>query len=126
MHPLLALLATRPQLLVDHAQAYSALFNEEFDQACASWHRRAVLQALALCCVGVAVVLAGVALMLWAINPLPDTNAPWVLLSTPLLPLFVAAACLVFASKSHSAPAFANLSRQISADIAMLRTLNSP
>ena len=69
MHPLLALLATRPQLLADHAQAYAALFNEEFDQARASWQRTAVLQAVALCCVSAAAVLAGVALMLWAISP---------------------------------------------------------
>jgi cytochrome bd-type quinol oxidase subunit 2 len=126
MHPLLGLLATRPQLLVDHAQAYAALFSEELDQACATWQRRAVLQAVALCCLGVAAVLAGVALMLWAVNPVPQTYAPWVLLFTPLLPLLVAAACLVLVRKSNCEHAFANLSRQISADIAMLRTLNSP
>jgi hypothetical protein len=126
MHPLLALLATRPQLLVDHAQAYAALFNEEFDQACASWRRRAILQAVALCCLGVAAVLAGVALMLWAVSPELPIRGPWILWATPLLPLLVAVACLVMARRQADDQAFANLSRQISADMAMLRAASSP
>lgn len=126
MHPLLALLATRPQLLVDHAQAYAALFNEEFGQACACWRRRAVLQAVALCCLGVAAALAGVALMLWAVNPDLQVRAMWVLWVTPLLPLLATVACLVMARLQASDQAFANLGRQINADMAMLRAANSP
>jgi cytochrome bd-type quinol oxidase subunit 2 len=126
MHPLLALLATRPQLLVDHARAYAALVDEEFDIAFASWRRRAILHALALCCLVVAAVLAGVALMLWAVNPVLQSHAPWVLWSTPLLPLLGAAICLVLARNAKSNNAFANLGRQISADIGMLREASAP
>jgi cytochrome bd-type quinol oxidase subunit 2 len=126
MHPLLALLATRPQLLVDHAQAYATLFNEEFDQACTSWQRRAMLQAVALCCLGVAAVLAGVALMLWAVSPELHIHAPWVLWAMPLLPSLAAATCLVMARGSTRKEVFANLTRQISADMAMLRAASWP
>jgi len=126
MPSLLALLATRPQLLVDHAQAYASLFNEEFDQAYASWRRRAALQAIALCCLGVAAVLAGVALMLWAASPELQIHAQWVLLSTPLLPLCVAVICLVMVHRQPGGQAFSNLGRQISADMAMLRAASSP
>jgi cytochrome bd-type quinol oxidase subunit 2 len=125
MHPLLALLATRPQLLVDHAQAYAALVDEEFEAAFNCWQRRVMLQALALCLLGVAAVLAGVALMLWAVNPVLQSDAPWLLLATPVVPLLGAAGCLVLARQSTGQRAFANLSRQISADIAMLRTASA-
>ena len=113
-------------MLVDHAQAYAALFNEEFDQAFASWRRRALLQAVALCSLGVAAVLAGVALMLWAVNPEMQIRAPWVLCATPLLPLLAAITCLVMARKAARKDTFANLSRQISADMVMLRAASSP
>jgi hypothetical protein len=126
MHPLLALLATRPQLLVDHARAYAALVDEEFDIAFASWRRWAILQALALCCLVVAAILAGVALMLWAVNPVLPSTASWVLWCTPLLPLLVATICLMLARQSTPNAAFANIGRQISADIAMLRAASTP
>lgn len=126
MHPLLALLATRPQLLVDHARAYAALVDEEFDVAFAAWRRRAVLLAVALCCLAVAAVLAGVALMLWAVNPVLQPHAPWVLWFTPMLPLLGAATCLVLARNATPNHAFANLGRQISADLAMLRAVSPP
>ena len=125
MHPLLALLATRPQLLADHAQAYAALFNEEFDQARASWQRTAVLQAVALCCVSAAAVLAGVALMLWAISPALPAQAQWVLPVTPLAPLLVALICLMMARRAARHDAFANLCRQIDSDMAILRAVSS-
>ncbi len=125
MHPLLALLATRPQLLVDHAQAYAALFNEEFDQARASWQRTAVLHAVALCCVSAAAVLAGVALMLWVISPALPAQAQWVLPVTPLVPLLVALICLVTVRREARQDAFANLRRQIGADMAILRAVGS-
>jgi hypothetical protein len=126
MHPLLALLATRPQLLVDHARAYAALVDEEFDIAFASWRHRAILLSVALCCVIVSAVLAGVALMLWAVNPVLQPHAPWVLWCTPLLPLLGAVICLVLARSATPTDAFANLGRQISADMAMVRAASAP
>ena len=126
MHPLLALLATRPQLLIDHAQAYAALVNDDFDQAFTAWRRRAVLQTATMVCLAVAVVLAGVALMMWAVNPQLQLYASWVLCATPLIPLLVAFVCMVKARNSNRQDAFANLSRQLSADLVMLRAAGSP
>jgi hypothetical protein len=125
MHPLIGLLATQPQLLTEHARAYAALFNEEFDEAFASWRRSFMLQAIALCCLVVAAVLGGVALMLWAVNPALQGAGPWVLLSVPLLPLIGAAITLIMAGKPAQQPAFSNLTAQLSADMAMLRTASS-
>lgn len=125
MNLLLALLATRPQLLLDHAQAYAALFNEEFALASAAWRRRVLLQALALCSLSVAVMLAGVATMLWVTTAAP-ASALWVLITMPVLPLLVAGVCLLLARQAPRAESFANMSRQINADLAMLRAAGTP
>jgi len=125
MHPLLALLATRPQLLLDHAQAYAALFNEEFALARAAWRRQVLLYAVALCCLGVAAVLAGVATLLWFSTAAPAQNL-WVMVAVPALPLLVAVICLLLAQQAPQAASFADLSRQINEDLAMLRTAGEP
>lgn len=125
MHPLLALLATRPQLLLDHAQAYAALLGEEFGQARNDWERRALLQVAALGFLGVSAVLAGVAVMLWVTVALPVT-ASWVLIAVPVLPLLIAIVCLLLARQSNGREPFANLSRQVNADMALLRAAGKP
>ena len=125
MNPLLALLATRPQLLLDHAQAYAALFNEEFALASAAWRRRVLLQAIALCSLSVAAVLAGVAAMLWCTTA-ASASAQWVLITIPIAPLLVAVVCVLLARKTAPTASFANMSRQINADLDMLRTAGAP
>jgi hypothetical protein len=125
MSPLLTLLATRPQLLVDHAQAYAALFTDEFGLARAAWRRQVLLYAVALCALGVAAVLAGVATMLWFATAAP-AQAVWVLLAVPTVPLLLAVVCLLLARQPAPAASFANLGRQINADLAMLRAAGEP
>ncbi|WP_180127736.1 hypothetical protein [Rhodoferax sp. BLA1] len=125
MHPLLALLATRPQLLVDHAQAYAALFSEEFGLARATWQRQVLLYAAALCALGVAAVLAGVATMLWFATAAPAQSL-WVLLAVPTVPLLVAVVCLLLARQPAPSASFASLGRQINEDMAMLRAVGEP
>jgi hypothetical protein len=48
MNPLLRLIATQPQLLADHAQAYGELVVAELGNSLAVWKRSAVLHAAAL------------------------------------------------------------------------------
>jgi hypothetical protein len=126
MHPLLALLVTRPQLLLDHAQAYAALFQKELAQVRTSWQKWFLWQAVALCSLGAAVVLGGVALMLWAVTPMADIHAAWALFVVPLLPLVMAAVCSRLASQQNQNDAFASLIWQINADLAMCRTVAPP
>jgi len=121
IHPLLHLIATKPQLLADHAEAYADLLGEEFGSASALWKRRALLGAVALCCVGVSAVLAGVALMLWAVIPPADIQAPWALVAAPLLPAALAVGCLLAARTEADTDVFSNVRRQVKADAAMLR-----
>jgi hypothetical protein len=126
MHPLFALLATRPQLLAEHVQAYAALFSEELSLARTQWRKAVVWQAAALSFFGATMVLAGGALMLWAVMPGAQIHSPWLLVVTPLLSLGVAIACQLAAFQQTQPDAFANLGQQISADMAMLRAVAPP
>jgi cytochrome bd-type quinol oxidase subunit 2 len=121
MHPLFALLVTRPKLLIDHAQAYAALFHEEFCLARTSWQMRFLWQAVALFCLSATVVLGGVSLMLWAVTPIDEIHAMWALFVAPLLPLAIAAVCIRLVRQQSQNEEFANLTRQIKADLALLR-----
>lgn len=121
LHPLLHLVATQPQLLAGHAEAYAELVAAEIGTVSALWKRRALLNAVALCCLGVAAVLAGVALMLWAVIPQADVQAPWALAVAPLLPLAAALLCLMAARLRGEAGGFDKLRQQVKADIVMLR-----
>lgn len=121
MHQLLHLITTRPQLLAAHAEAYAALASEEFPRIGAAWKRRALLDALALCGLAVAAVLAGVALMLWASLPAVPAQASWVLIGVPLLPLVAAAWCALAARGGSGRDALANLREQLQADLRLLR-----
>lgn len=125
LHPLLHLVTSQPQLLADHAEAYADLFGEELGAASAQWKRKALLSAVALCGVGVASVLAGVALMLWAVIPPADIQAPWALIIAPLLPLLVAAACVLAARAQPGGAAFDAMRQQVKADVAMLREVSA-
>lgn len=124
LHPLFHLVATQPQLLGQHAQAYGELVGTELSAQASVWGRRALLTALALCLLGVTVVLAGVALMLWA-TLVPEPRAAWVLLVVPSVPGVGAIACYLLARQRSAADAeaFAELRRQMQADLALLREL---
>lgn len=125
LHPLLHLVTSQPHLLADHAEAYADLFGAELDAASTSWKRKALLSAVALCSAGVAAVLAGVALMLWAVIPPADIHAPWALIAAPLLPLLAAGACLLAARTPPGEAAFDAMRQQVKADVAMLREVSA-
>jgi uncharacterized membrane protein YqjE len=126
LQPFLRLISTRPELLGDHAQAYAELFSSELGSAAANLKRRVLLTGLALCGIGVGAVLAGVALMLWAVTPAAQAPALWVLACVPLPPLALAIACLVAANQKGQEKAFDHLRRQAAADLALFRQAGSP
>ncbi len=125
MHPLFNLIATRPHMLAEHAEAYAELVSAELGTASASWKRGAILNVAALSCLVLAVSLAGVALMFWAVIPLPQMQAPWALIAVPLAPLVIAAGCLLAARTPLERNPFDTLRKQVKADIAMLREVET-
>lgn len=123
LHPLLHMIAVQPQLMADHAEAYSELVAAELRSASSDWTRRTLLTAVALCSVGVAAVLGGTALMLWALLAPTQEHAQWVLLAVPAVPLAVAVVCWMMARPEGTARAFSKLREQVTADMTMLREL---
>ena len=128
LHPLLHLLATQPHLLGNHAHAYGELVGTELSQQTRAWGKRTVLVALALCFLGVAGVLCGTSFMLWAVAAPQITVLPSALIVAPLVPTVLSLACL-WASRADPSPdkkAFAELRRQVQADVALLREMGTP
>ena len=121
MHPLFHLIAKRPQLLADHAEAYAGLVAAEIPRVSNAWKRKAMLSALALVGLLVGLTLAGVALMLWAVNPNLDWPGAWPLIAVPLVPIAAALGCLLAAQAASERAPFDELRVQVQADMAMLR-----
>ena len=117
---LLGLVLAQPQLLARHAQAYAELAAAEWAEAAAGLRRRALLQAMGGCGLALAVALAGVAVLLWAVTPPAQVHAPWALWAVPLLPAGLGVACLAAARRIGRAAAFLRVRRQWQADRAML------
>lgn len=123
IHPLLRLIASQPQLLADHAEAYAGLVGEELGKTTAVWKQRVLLLALALCLAGVAAVLGGVALMLWAVTPAANIHSHWALIAAPVVPA-VLALWSAYEGLREDSDAFADLKQQIAADLVMLREVS--
>jgi hypothetical protein len=121
-HPLLQLLAVRPQLLADHAEAYGELAKAEFERIAAEWRQSALRGLVGLGALCVAAGLAGVALMLWASLPALNPAALWVLACVPLPPLALGGWCL-FGPRPEQAgqAAFSSLRAQLRTDLQLLQ-----
>jgi hypothetical protein len=114
IHPLFRLIVSDPQLLADHVEAYSELIAEEVGAVTTHWKKRAALHAVSLACTVVTVVLAGVAVMLWAVVPAPGIP-------------FVLAVWAHFAAKApETEHGFKAIREQLAADAAMLRSVTAP
>lgn len=124
LRPLLHLFATQPQLLGEHAQAYAELVTGEALKFAARWKRQALLRGLAFVALVVSVLLAGMALLLWASLP-AEPRMPWVLIAVPLPPLVAALACWLGArERDETERPFANVRRQFEADQALWREVS--
>ncbi|MGZ5239378.1 MAG: hypothetical protein ACXWCU_03940 [Caldimonas sp.] len=126
IHPLLRLIATEPHLLGDHVEAYAELVGDEVKKAGSAWGLRVGLYLTALCLIAVGLVLAGVAVMLWAALPVAGIHTPWLLIAVPAVALLGAVICIVVARMNPVENAFDNVKEQLSADMAMLREVSAP
>ena len=127
LHPLLALAATRPQLLAEHASAWAELLSTQAGPAWEHWQRWRVLQLWAAFLLILGLLLAGVAVMLWAVvpsAPWPLVERAWALLCVPLVPLAGGLACALAARQKGRTTfwgAQGTLGRQLQADLGLLR-----
>ncbi|KNZ31471.1 MAG: hypothetical protein AD742_15785 [Methylibium sp. NZG] len=121
LHPLLQLVATRPQLLAEHVGAYAEVLVAQIGSASVAWRRRAICFAVGVCCAALAAVLGGVALMLWAVTPPSNIHAPWALFAGPFAPALVSVACFLAARRGGEVNSLHALREQLRADLQMLR-----
>lgn len=126
IHPLLRLIATEPQILGDHVEAYAELVGDEVKKAGSAWSLRIGLYLAALCLIGVGLVLTGVSLLLWAALPVAGIHTPWLLVVVPLASFVAALICVLVARMNPVENAFDNVKKQLSADMAMLREVSAP
>lgn len=120
IHPALRLVATQPQLLLEHAAAYGQLFSAELDEATRRWRRRALLLAVGLASASVCAILGGTSVMLAALAPGAANLALWALIGVPMAPAALALGCLFAWNRQDGGEPFANLKRQAGDDIALL------
>ena len=126
IHPLLRLIATEPQILGDHVEAYAELVGDEVKKTSSAWSLRIALYLAALALGCVALVLAGVAVMLWATLPPSGFQEPWLLVAVPAAGFVAAIVCVLLARRNPVENAFDNVKKQLSADMAMLREVSAP
>ncbi|WP_430417930.1 hypothetical protein [Methylibium petroleiphilum] len=121
MLPLLRVLASEPDALVEHAAAYADLASDELQELQAHWVRRLLWLAVAAVAGLAALLLGGVALMLWAALPAIEASRVWLLWVVPLIPGLVAVFGALTARRIDARPAFGNLRAQLREDMAMVR-----
>lgn len=125
IHPLFRLIASRPQMLADHVEAYSDLVAQEVDALADGWKRRALLTVVAGVSVALALVFAGIAIMLWAVVPVDSMHSPWVLVSVPAVPLLITLGCWFGLKRTVTTKGFKTVREQFAADVAMLREVSA-
>ena len=110
-----------------HADQFHAIGGTELAVQTQTLKRRTLWVALAVCFLGVAAVLAGVATLLWALLVPALQPVPWIVILVPLVPFVLAAVCVLLAHKPWAAQdaAFAELRRQVQADIELLRSMDA-
>ena len=126
LHPVFRLAAAQPQLLAEHAAGYAELLAEEITLSGHHLKQRLALQMVGLVCLGIALVLGGVALMLWAALPEQSLRLPWLLIATPLAPALLGVLALWRAGSLAPPPAFIALRAQLAADAELLRGSEAP
>jgi hypothetical protein len=126
MHPLLRLLLSQPGLLGEHAQGYAELLASELTSLRRATQRHLVWLVAAAIAATAALVLAGVAVLLWATLPTLPPGALWVCVATPAAPLAAALLCLLPLRSAAGDEAFVHLKQQLLLDLQLLQEVGSP
>ena len=121
LHPMFKTAVSRPELLAEHVAAYGQLIAAQAQTAANQWRRRALLGGVVALSAALGIGLAGVAALFVAAVPLSAMPMPWLLLAVPLVPLTVAAVCVLQMQRLEEPSALAPLREQFAADAALLR-----
>jgi peptidoglycan/LPS O-acetylase OafA/YrhL len=121
VHPIFSVLISKPELVMEHVAGYASLVREEASSAGVEVAKRVVAWAVTLFALLVFLILAGVALMLGAMN----AEFHWSLVVVPGLALAIAVAAFMVARKRLPEKAFEELKAQLDADARALRAISA-
>lgn len=117
LHPLFSTLIQRPDLLVEHVSAYSALLHQEAELAGSQLASRFMAWGIAALCGLVFVLFAGMALMMGMLH----NQFHWVLLAVPGAALLLTLIAFTKAKKPLTEARFTELKAQVESDIQALK-----
>jgi hypothetical protein len=121
LHPLLSVLVSKPELVIDHLSGYATLMREEASTVGSEVAKRAIAWGVAVMSFIIFLVLAGVAAMLGVMQG----RFHWILLLVPATALVLAAVAYLQARQKLPNEAFVELRSQLDADAQTLRTLGT-
>ena len=121
VHPIFSVLITKPGLVMEHVAGYAALMREEASTVGLEVAKRAIAWAVTLFAFLVFLILAGVAVMLGAI----EEQFHWAFVLVPAVALAISAAAFTVARKRLPEKAFTELKAQLDADAQALRAIGA-
>jgi hypothetical protein len=121
VHPIFSVLITKPGLVMEHVAGYAALMREEASTVGLEVAKRAIAWAVTLFAFLVFLVLAGVAVMLGAI----EEQFHWAFVLVPAIALAISVAAFTVARKRLPEKAFTELKAQLDADAQALRAIGA-
>jgi peptidoglycan/LPS O-acetylase OafA/YrhL len=121
VHPIFSVLITKPELVMEHVAGYASLMRDEASSVGIEVAKRAVAWAVTLFSLLVFLILAGVAVMLAAV----DEQFHWAFVIVPAVALAIAVAAFSMARKRLPEKAFTELKAQLDADAQVLRSIGA-
>ena len=121
LHPIFSVLISRPELVMEHVAGYATLVRDEASTAGVQVAKRAIAWGVTLVSLLLFLVLAGVPVMLGAVND----RFHWALLVVPGIALATAVAAFMVARKPLPDKAFGELKAQLDADAELLRSIGA-
>jgi hypothetical protein len=121
IHPLLKMLATRPELMADHLGAYAELAAAEAGEAAAAWRLRLLLGIATGAFVLLGLIFGGTSLLLLGALARDSMPSPWLLALVPALAWLLALACWITLKSRPAETPFLQLRQQVAVDAALMR-----
>ncbi|RYY94197.1 MAG: hypothetical protein EOO24_25250 [Comamonadaceae bacterium] len=120
IHPIISVLVSKPELVLEHVAGYASLVREEAASAGAQVARRAIAWGVTLIGLLLFLVLAGVAIMIGATQ-----GFHWSLVIVPGIALAMAIGGFMAARKRMPEDTFTELKAQLDADAQALRAIGA-
>jgi hypothetical protein len=121
VHPIFSVLITKPELVMEHVAGYASLVRDEASSVGLEVAKRAIAWGVTLFAFLVFLILAGVAVMLAAIQD----EFHWAFVLVPAIALVISLGAFTVARKRLPEKAFTELKAQLDADAQALRAVGA-